>query len=53
VRTRSIETKEKTAMRTVEHAPDEFGGDRFEELRARVRDALGELAGRPRRVCSR
>jgi putative transposase len=32
-------------MRTVDHAADEFGGDRFEELPERVRDALGELAG--------
>jgi transposase-like protein len=32
-------------MRTVEHAADEFGGDRLEELPERVRDALGELAG--------
>jgi putative transposase len=45
VRTKSIETKEKTAMRTVEHAADEFGGDRFDGLPERVRDALGELAG--------
>jgi putative transposase len=32
-------------MRTVDHTADEFGGDRFEELPERVRDALGELAG--------
>jgi putative transposase len=32
-------------MRTVEHAADEFGGDRLQELPERVRDALGELAG--------
>jgi putative transposase len=45
VRTKSIETKEKTAMRTVDDAADEFGGDRLEGLPDRVRDALGELAG--------
>jgi putative transposase len=35
-------------MRTVEHAGDEFGGDRFEELPECVRDVLGELAGAAR-----
>jgi transposase-like protein len=45
VRTKSIETKEKTAMRTVDHAADDFDGDRFEALPERVRDALGELVG--------
>jgi putative transposase len=32
-------------METVDHTADEFGGDRFQELPERVRDALGELAG--------
>src|SRR4051812_25194714 len=32
-------------MRTVDHDADEVGADRFEALPARVREALGELAG--------
>jgi len=32
-------------MGTVDHAADEVGGDRFEALPERVREALGELAG--------
>ena len=32
-------------MRTVDHAADDFDGDRFEALPERVRDALGELVG--------
>jgi hypothetical protein len=41
------ETKERTAIRTVEHDADEHVGeqDRFEALPERVQEALGELAG--------
>jgi hypothetical protein len=32
-------------MKTVDHAADATGGDRFDVLSARVQEALGELAG--------